>query len=159
MDDMFIVTEGKSTEPLGGLPAKKDGLRKWFDTPAKKGGLIILSVLLVVAVCYYRYTGKDDGDDKIKRPATTNQAVGHETVVLTSEPSKVFKVRSDQDWYFRVKSGWTEEIKVYDLDNPSAKHSIGPGKHFTTSGIKRFQLAASDIKPSNGPVVMELWFK
>lgn len=157
MNDQFIVPEKTGGEPLGGS-ASDSKRRSLYDKPAKKVGWIMLAILLVISVCYYRLTSNENGNTNNSRISSPTHS-GTTTLILTTTPSKAFEVRDDQDWYFRVKSGWANEIRVIDLDNPAARHSIGPGKHFITSGIKRFQLVAVGTNPSSGPVVMELWTK
>ncbi|MBU6426988.1 hypothetical protein KGQ27_01985 [Patescibacteria group bacterium] len=159
MADTFIVNEEFGGKPLGGTAPSSGGSkwRKYYDTPSKKVGLIIMFVLFVVAVSYFRTTSSGSiGDEDKKRIIGNGKSV---VITLTSEPSKIFEIPNDMDWYFRVENGWADEIHVIDLDNHAVDHIVEPGSHFTTSGIKRFQMTAKDIDSAKGPVMIRIWVK
>ncbi|MFA6404454.1 MAG: hypothetical protein WCW03_00380 [Candidatus Paceibacterota bacterium] len=125
----------------------------------KQGWKIATTIILIAAVVaiagwgWRVYSNRDQSSSNTQTGVNGNSAV----ITLTANPSQVFHVGTNQDWFFEIVRGWAEEIRVIDLDHPSERHSIEPGKHFNTAGIKRFQMLAEKINLLNGPLVVKIW--
>lgn len=58
-EEKFVVSEKAGSKPFGGLPEKESKWTKIYNTPAKKAGLAVIFVLLVISVCYARIQIKE----------------------------------------------------------------------------------------------------